>query len=174
VRLHVVGFDINRPDWVEQLQGMAARARGQYLPAQQSAALQRELKSSVFGTPEAFVLLDAQGKPAGSGEFGQNVPLPEGKYTFRTEFAGKTFEEPFWINAGSMTAVTFDAAQVAKEQAAANASPAAPQPAAPPAAADAGQPPAQTSPATGNKFCTSCGTKLAADTKFCTNCGAKQ
>ena len=174
VRLHVVGFDINRPDWVEQLQGMAVRARGQYLPAQQSAALQRELKSAVFGTPEGFAVVDAQGKPVITGEFGQNLPLPEGKYVFRTDFAGKTFEQPFWINAGSTTAVTFDAAQVAKEQGAANASPVAPQqPAAPPAAA-AGQPPAQAPAEAGNKFCTSCGAKLAAAAKFCTSCGAKQ
>jgi hypothetical protein len=153
---------------------MAVRARGQYLPAQQSAALQRELKSAVFGTPEGFAVVDAQGKPVITGEFGQNLPLPEGKYVFRTDFAGKTFEQPFWINAGSTTAVTFDAAQVAKEQGAANASPAAPQqPAAPPAAA-AGQPPAQAPAEAGNKFCTSCGAKLAAAAKFCTSCGAKQ
>jgi Ca-activated chloride channel family protein len=172
VRLHVVGFDINRPDWLEQLQGMAARARGQYLPAQQSAALQRELKSAVLGTPEGFAILDAQGKPAGAGAFGESKPLPEGKYTFRTEFAGKTFEQPFWINAGAATAVTFDAAMVAREADAQAATPAAPPPAHPAAPADAAPAPAPAGQ--GNKFCTSCGAKLTPGAKFCTSCGAKQ
>ena len=178
LQLYVVGFDVQRADWIEQLSGLARSGAGQYLAAADGAALHREMKTAVLGLPESFAITDAAGKPVGGGEFGQNVPLPEGKYTFRTEFAGKTFEEPFWINAGSMTAVTFDAAQVAKEEGVANVSPAAPpkQPAAPPAAAaDAPAAPAPAAPtAPGNKFCTSCGTKLAPGTKFCTNCGAKQ
>jgi hypothetical protein len=175
VRLHVVGFDINRPDWLEQLQGMAERAHGQFLPAQQSAQLQRELKSAVFGTPEGFAIFSADGKPAGTGAFGDNVPLPEGKYTFRTDFAGKQFESPFWINAGGTTAVTFDAAAVANEMAKAKdaaPAPAAQQPAEAPAAAAPA--PAAQPPAKDFKFCTNCGAKIAANAKFCTSCGAKQ
>jgi Ca-activated chloride channel family protein len=171
VRLHVVGFDINRPDGLEQLQGMAERAHGQFLPAQKSAQLQRELKAAVFGVPESFAIVSADGKPAAGGAFGESIPLPEGKYTFRTEFAGKQFESPFWINAGTTTAVTFDAAGVANEmKTAKDAAPAVPQ--AP--AAVANQPGEQSPPAKDFKFCTSCGAKIARAAKFCTSCGAKQ
>ncbi|MDQ3440435.1 MAG: VWA domain-containing protein, partial [Planctomycetota bacterium] len=174
LQLYVVGFDVQRADWVEQLTGLARSGGGQYLAAADGAALHREMKMAVLGLPESFSITDVSGKPAGGGEFGKSVPLPEGKYTFRTDFAGKAFEEPFWINAGSPTAVTFDAAQVAKEQGVADGSPAAPKApvSPPPVAADAAPGPAPA--AGGNKFCTSCGTKLAAAVKFCTNCGAKQ
>jgi hypothetical protein len=176
LQLYVVGFDVQRADWVEQLTGLARSGGGQYLAAADGAALHREMKMAVLGLPESFSITDAGAKPVAGGEFGHNVPLPEGKYTFHTEFAGKAFEQPFWINAGSTTAVTFDAAQVAKEQDQAKAAPAGPQQpaAAPPAAADAAQSPSQTPPATGNKFCTNCGAKLAAAAKFCTSCGVKQ
>jgi hypothetical protein len=175
VRLHVVGFDINRPDWLEQLQGMAERAHGQFLPAQQSAQLQKELKGAVFGMPEGFAIYDADGKPAGTGAFGDSVPLAEGKYSFRTEFAGKQFDSPFWINAGGTTAVTFDAAAVADEMAKAkDAAPAQAPAQAPVVENPAGPAPAAATPDKDFKFCTNCGAKLARNAKFCTSCGAKQ
>ncbi|HEX8524742.1 MAG TPA: DUF4352 domain-containing protein [Tepidisphaeraceae bacterium] len=159
LRVRIVGFDINREDWTQQLQAMATACGGQYLAAAKSDSLLRELRTAVFETPETYTVLDANGREIASGPFGKVAELAAGKYTLRTTYANQTFEETFWINAGATTAVTFQAALV---------QPAAASPSAP-AAAPAS--PASATPAQG-KFCTHCGAKLNATAKFCTSCGA--
>jgi Mg-chelatase subunit ChlD len=158
VRLRIVGFDINRADWTEQLNAMAAASGGQYLPAANLDSLVRELRTAVFETPENFTVVDDSGKQVAAGKFGSAVELPAGKYRIRSTYAGQTFEEPLWINAGTGTAVTFNAVAVPSGTTA----PSAPAPSAP------GAPPA---PASIRKFCTNCGTALAPGAKFCTRCG---
>jgi hypothetical protein len=130
------------------------------------------MRTAILGTPEAFAVLDEKGRPIKSAPFGESVPLPEGKYTFRTTFGGQTFEQDFWINAATTTAITFDAAAIATD---ASSKVDAPAVAAQPAPAQPAQPPpAQPAPAAGaKKFCTSCGAALKPDAKFCTSCGAK-
>jgi hypothetical protein len=108
MELHIVGFDINRPDWGEQLQEMARRSRGRYLAAARGEELLRELRSAVLGSPEGFLVLDGQGNEAARGRFGESKVLPEGKYRLRATFAGRTFEEELWINTEAVTWVTFD------------------------------------------------------------------
>ena len=162
VRLRVVGFDIGRADWSTQLQAMAAAARGQYLPAAQGGALLRELRAAVFETPERFTVLAAAGdKQVAAGRFGEAVELPAGKYRIRAAYAGRTFEETFWVNAGTATAVTFDATHASPTGAAATTDTAATAPAPPRGAA---HPKA--------KFCTECGKPRKPAAKFCTSCGA--
>jgi hypothetical protein len=169
VRLRIIGFDINREDWTEQLQAMAQAAGGQYLPAANNELLLRELRTAVFETPDTFVVLDESQKQVAAGEFGKSVELPPGRYSIRSSYGGQTFEEPLWINAGSTTAVTFNAVAV----------PAAPkndaQSATPVTSAPA--PAAKTAPAAAEKekkakFCTQCGNALKPSAKFCENCGA--
>jgi hypothetical protein len=172
VRWFVIGFDVNRPEWTKQLDGLARSGGGQYLAAEDGAALHREMRSAILGTPESFQVVDTQGRPVRGGEFGQTVTLPEGQYKFRTTFAGHAFEQPFWINAGTTTAVSFDAAAVAAALAAGEGTPA---PSAAPAAAAAAAPTGATqpvAPAPAGKFCTSCGGPLTPAAKFCTKCGA--
>ena len=182
VRLRIVGFDINREDWSKQLLAMATASKGQYLPAAKGETLLRELRSAVFETPETFVVTDASQKQVAGGKFGESVELPAGKYRVRAAYAGRTFEEDLWINAGSTTAVTFEAVNVSNDPGGASpvappASPAAPAMAAPaaptaqPASPEAGAP--TPAPAPKAKFCTGCGSPLAAGAKFCTKCGAK-
>ena len=163
VRLEIVGFNINRPEWLEQLKAMAARAHARYLPAEQAEDLLRELKSAVFQTPESFELVDPSGKVT-TGNFGQSFQLPEGKYRLRTSFAGENYAEELWINAGRITAVNFDAANAAALKAPAAAADAAPS---------SEPPPANAPPAAAKRFCTQCGAELKPGAKFCTNCGAK-
>ncbi len=166
VRWFVVGFDVNRPEWVEQLDGLARSGGGRYLSASDGDALHREMRTAILGTPESFAVHDDGGRPIKSGPFGESLTLPEGKYKFQTTFGGQTFAQEFWINAETTTAITFDAANIAHDKEAAQAPPpAGPAPAVAPAAAP---------PAPANQFCTSCGTKLAGGAKFCTACGAKQ
>jgi hypothetical protein len=182
VRLHVVGFDIGRDDWSEQLQGMARAAGGAYYPAAKGESLLRELRNAVFGTPEFYTVLSEDGaKELGTGKFGDVKTLKEGKYRLRTTFGGYEFEQPFWINTEGTTAVTFDAAKVAaaiadgkfSRPAGGGENPAgvtAVRQTPPPMA----EPPANAAPpAAGTKFCTNCGAKLAAGAKFCTGCGTK-
>jgi hypothetical protein len=165
IRFHIVGFDINQADWSEQLQAMAQRSHGKYWPAARAADLQRSILNAVLGVPEQFAVLDAGGKEVVRGHFGESKQLPEGKYTFRTEYAGQVFSQEFYISPGEQTATTFDAIQVVPGTAAAVAAPSAAG--APP------NPPATPEDAMKNwpKFCTHCGAPLKPGQKFCTNCG---
>ncbi len=158
VRLHVVGFDINREDWSKQLHEMSERAGGTYWPAFKAQELITGLRAAVLGRPDAFAVLDKDGKSIQSGHFGQALSLPEGHYTLQTDFAGQTFKESFWINTGVTTALVFDSRNVHP----ANATAAQPAPTSP-AAAPPGRP----------KFCSNCGAPLPAGVKFCPKCGHK-
>jgi von Willebrand factor type A domain-containing protein/zinc ribbon protein len=162
---HIVGFDINEPVWSQQLQEMARVSGGKYWPAARAADLERSVRNAVLGIPERFVIADADGRELTHGAFGDSLALNEGKYHFRTVFAGHTFDQPFYISPGEATSVTFDASQVKPGDMAAGASDAAPAaPAAPsPAAPTANWP----------KFCTRCGAPLKPGEKFCHNCGTK-
>jgi len=168
ISLQVVGFDINRPDWTEQLQGIAASGKGQYLTAAKADTLLRELKSAVFRVPDTFVVTTAKGQPVLTAPFGTEKVLHEGEYRLTTTFGGKRYAEPFWINTDATTAVVFDASKVGVDKAGqavaeTDAAPAAPAPA---------EDPVPVKPA-GRKFCTNCGAPLAPNAKFCTKCGQK-
>jgi Mg-chelatase subunit ChlD len=180
LNLQVVGFDINRPDWTEQLQGIARRGKGQYLTAAKADALLRELKSAVFRVPDTFVVTTAKGQPVMKATFGAEKVLPEGQYQFTTNYGGRKYSESFWINTEATTAIVFDASKVSPDKsggvAEAEATPA-DEP-----TADADAPPAprpakpnpRPAPAAGaKKFCRSCGKPLTGAVKFCPNCGAK-
>ena len=194
VALYVVGFDIQRPEWVEQLRGLAAAGGGHYLAAQDPQSLLPGLRAAVYRTPESFVLLDARGRPVRQAAFKEELKLPEGKYSISTDFGGKRYTEALWINTDATTAVVFDAAKIGVDKSgqdatrgAAAGAPAgrgAPNPAAPGRAAPgrtapgrgaaAGTTPAPAAPPAGaKKYCTSCGSPLAANARFCTKCGAK-
>jgi hypothetical protein len=179
VRFHIVGFDINEPIWSQQLQDMAQVSGGRYWPAAHGADLARSVRNAVLGIPDQFAVLDANGHAVHSGRFGDSVPLGEGKYLLRTAYAGRAFEQPFYVSPGETTAVTFDASQVpaaASGEAAAPAPPAAAAPtaAAAPPAAPAAPPAAPAAPPTvanWPKFCTHCGAPLKPGQKFCSKCG---
>ena len=160
IRFHIVGFDINQPDWSEQLQAMATVSGGRYWPAAKAADLQRGVRAAVLGVPEQYVLFDADGHEVARNAFGIPAKLPAGKYRFQTAYAGQTFEREIWLNPGSITSVRFDAAQ-------APAGAPAPQNATAPAMPVAPQPSIQSSP----KFCTHCGASLQPGAKFCGKCG---
>ena len=164
VRFHIVGFDINQPDWSEQLQTMAQKSGAKYWPAPRGAELLRSVKNAVLGIPEEFAVLDNAGREVFRGHFGDAKTLPEGKYRFQTVFTGWTFADEFYISPEQVTAVTFDAALAPAGQATA----------APPqatAAAPAAAP--QSGIKSAPKFCTHCGAPLKPGQKFCTHCGAK-
>ena len=170
VSLHIVGFDINRDDWSQQLKAMADAAHTPYLPAAKAAELQQELRSAVFGIPETCDVLDAAGKPIKTLAFGQPLTLEPGKYQFATTFAGQKYTESFYISPGETTAITFDSGAIAAEANAAKSAEAATAKAAEAAAKPATETPAEKPVA---KFCKNCGFPLKAGAKFCTHCGAK-
>ena len=164
VRFHIVGFDINQDDWSQQLQAMAEKAHGRYWPAARSADLQRSILNAVLGVPDQFAVLDAGGKQVAEGHFGDTKQLPSGKYIFRTQYAGQTFDQAFYISPGEQTAATFDATRVVP-----GAVTAAPSAAAAPAPSAASTPDDLLK--RWPKFCTHCGAPLKPGQKFCTNCG---
>jgi hypothetical protein len=161
IRFHLVGFDINEPDWSTQLQAMAQASGGRYWPAAKGADLERSVRNAVLGIPEQFTLTDADGHDVKSGRFGDSVTLPAGKYHLRTSFANRPFDEVLYISPQEITSVVFDASQI----------PPGPMPAAP-VAGDA--PPVTTeTPSTWPKFCAHCGAPLKPGQKFCGVCGTK-
>jgi hypothetical protein len=180
LHFRIVGFDINRSDWSSQLQAMATAAHGIYLPASRGPALLKELHSAVFETPDGFALTDQNQKQVASGQFGDSIKLQAGKYDIHATYGGRAFDQTIWINAGTTTAVTFDASAVTPgagtpipQGAAPVATPSAPvavpAPSAPVTAAPA--PGATPAPAAAPKFCTHCGAPLPAGAKFCPKCG---
>jgi Mg-chelatase subunit ChlD len=112
IRFHIVGFDINQPDWSAQLQNIAKASRGSYWPAAKASDLERTVRTAVLGLPDEYVVLSDSGKEIARGRFGQPQQLPEGKYKFQARFAGRDIAEEFWINAGEPTEITFDASQL--------------------------------------------------------------
>jgi Mg-chelatase subunit ChlD len=160
VKFHIVGFDINTPDWSQQLQAMAERSGGRYWPAAKAADLERSVRNAVLGVPDQFTVADADGHEITHGFFGDPATLPAGKYRFKTLFAGRDFDEPFNVNAGEMTSITFDASKI----------PPGPTPA---ATAVAPKATPDTSIKIWPKFCVICGTPVQAGQKFCSKCGAR-
>lgn len=160
---HIVGFDINEPDWSTQLQAMAQAAGARYWPAARGADLERSVRNAVLGLPEQFVISDADGHPVKTAKFGDSMTLQPGKYHFTTVFAGRPFQQDFYVSPEETTSLTFDASQIP---------PGPIQDSAAPPVANAPASPAE-APSTWPKFCTHCGAPLKPGQKFCTVCGAK-
>ncbi|HLQ38593.1 MAG TPA: VWA domain-containing protein, partial [Planctomycetota bacterium] len=144
LKLHVVGFDIQRDDWRQQLLAMAGAARGNYWPAG-SADLVRDLRAAVLQMPDGFVLRDAAGAEVKNGSFGDRLQLAEGRYRLETAFGGRAFAADLWINTEATTAVVFAGAQAL--------------------AVEQGAP--------GQTLCPGCRKPLPPGAKFCAECGAK-
>jgi hypothetical protein len=164
IQFHVVGFDINQPEWTEQLLGIAERGGGRYWPAAHAVDLERGVRVAVLGLPDQYVVVDSTGREAARGDFGQLQTLLEGKYRFQTTYAGTPFEQEIWINTGSTTSVTFDASKAAAGGRAGDTAAATTRPA-----------PKRAEPVTEvvKRFCTNCGAQLKPGAKFCERCGAK-
>lgn len=178
VNFQIVGFDINRADWSEQMVGMARAGNGQYLPAAQAQVLLPQLQTAIFRKPDVWIATDKAGKEVARGGFGESAKLPPGQYTIITTMAGMEFKRSAWVNSNSTTVARFDPVKIDPAKATPATTP--PAVAKPPAVAT--NPPELLKPATQPgvpaptatpKFCTNCGKPLAAGAKFCTNCGTK-
>jgi hypothetical protein len=163
---HIVGFDINQPEWSAQLQAMSQAAGARYWPAAHGADLERNVRNAVLGIPEQLVVSDADGHPIKTARFGDSVSLAPGKYRMTTSFAGRPIEQEFYISPEEITSITFDASQIPPGQ---SPGPAAPVATVPPTPAEA---PAEAT-STWPKFCTHCGAPLKPGQKFCSICGTK-
>jgi hypothetical protein len=144
VRLHVVGFDIQREDWQRQLRAMAEKGHGDYFPCA-GVELASELRAAVLQAPAGFKLCDDAGAVVKEARFGETLHLPEGHYRLETRFSGTEFAASFWINTEATTAVVFDgSAAMAVRQG-----------------------------ASGELLCPSCQKPVAKGAKFCGQCGGK-
>ncbi len=106
--LQVIGFDIQRDDWRAQLEAIAARGNGRYWPVTRAADLASYLRVAVLREPESFRVVDSGGHEVGRGRFGDRLTLPEGRYRFETEYAGRPFSTELWVNTAAVTSVVFD------------------------------------------------------------------
>lgn len=105
VELHVIGFDIGRADWSEQLAAIAERGRGRYWPARDAESLLAWVRGILAPAPEDYVVLDGAGQEVARARFGQALRLPEGRYRVRTVFEGTILEEPVGIATDATTSV---------------------------------------------------------------------
>ena len=108
VVLHVVGFDIGREDWRKQLEEIAMAGRGGYFPAGKGDDLAKTVRDAFLRCPDGYSVLDAKGVEVARGAFGDEVELPEGRYTFRTEYGKKLWSCRIWINTNRTSSVSFD------------------------------------------------------------------
>ncbi|MFN0060727.1 MAG: VWA domain-containing protein [Planctomycetota bacterium] len=164
IKFHVLGFDVNRDDWTAQLKNIAAATNGQYWFAAQPDDLLRTLRAALFGDPETFAILNADAKEVQRGRFGDSNRLPEGAYTFVTQFDDREFRQPFWINTNAATTITFDASRVRVDTTATKITTRL-RPVANPEESNADATPA--------RHCANCKDSLAPDAKFCGACGKK-
>jgi hypothetical protein len=144
MRLHVVGFDIQREDWQRQLRELAEKGHGDYFPCG-GVELASELRAAVLQAPAGFKLCDDAGAVIKEGRFGETLHLPEGHYRLETRFSGTDFAASFWVNTEATTAVVFDgSAAMAVRQG-----------------------------ASGELLCPACQKPVAKGAKFCGQCGGK-
>lgn len=109
VNLHILGFDINRPNWTRQLTQMAEASNGWYHPVAEAANLARDLKAMVTPPPPAFQIETPDGQQVAEGRFGgEALVLEPGEYLLRSELPGKNLETRFWVHPGRDTRVHFD------------------------------------------------------------------
>ncbi len=173
VQFFVVGFDINRERWTQQLRAMAQAGGGRYRPVRQAEQLTADLKSIVYPEPPQFIVRDANGEQIATGAFGgKSIQLKPGQYSLLTQYLGQEFKPEFWINGDSTTHIAFDASKIVPVEEVTHTSPAASpeREASPPAQNTENE--SQTSTATPT-FCTNCGAKLKPGAKFCTQCGQR-
>ena len=108
VTLFVVGFDIRRDDWNQQLREVAARGAGSYIAAADGQQLRARVLEAVVGLPGPFRLFDAAGKQVAEGSFGDTLRLPEGNYRLSTDYGGREVWSGLWVNTDVTTRVVFD------------------------------------------------------------------
>lgn len=167
-RFYIVGFDINRSRWVEQLRAIADAGGGVYWPVREAAALTQDLEAIVYPRPPAYRLLrvteNVEEAVAVEPFGGEPVELEPGRYRLAANYLGHDFEAEFWINPEATTRVELNAADLVPAERVIDRGPAATRESAPPRG-DSDAPNAT------SNFCTNCGSRLSPDTKFCTNCG---
>jgi len=108
VRLFVVGFDIDRPEWTRQLHAIADAAGGEYLQVDEADALAAHVTSILAPEPPAFEVTDEKGTLVVRGRFGVSFTLEPAPYTITFHYSGEPFNTTFWVNPGRTTKVRLD------------------------------------------------------------------
>jgi len=169
-QLHIIGFDINRPAWTEQLTAMAKAAGGNYVPVQNTQRLAQDVKSMVYPEAPSFRLSGPEGQEFAAQEFGQaSLELPPGAYVLQSSYLGKEIKQAFHIASDRRTTIRikasdlFSAEELSQLQTR-------PQALATPGSV---QPPSAPTQPQAAKFCTQCGTRLPEGARFCPGCGKK-
>jgi hypothetical protein len=108
VNLNIVGFDIGRKDWQEQLTAMSRAAGTPYWSASKPEMLSAQLQSAAVKAPPGFKVLDKGGKEVAAGQFGKPLKLRQGKYLFQTEWKGRPARAEFWVNTDGTTRIVLN------------------------------------------------------------------
>jgi Ca-activated chloride channel family protein len=114
MKVHVVGFDINDDDWKDQLERTAAAGNGTYFHARKAAELLGALRLATVGAAQ-YALLDKGGATVHKGALGDRLELPEGKYAFVLDLAGRKEEKTVWINTEVVSHVTVSLSKFMKK-----------------------------------------------------------
>jgi len=106
----VVGFDINRPQWTQELEAIAEAANGTYLQVAEAEDLSAQVVAAVTLSPPEFQVVNADDQPVAHETFGASVTLDPGEYTLKFEHLGESITTGFWIHPTRTTRVHFDPA----------------------------------------------------------------
>lgn len=163
IEFFILGFDINRPAWTQQLSEMAEAGKGVYLPVQHADRLTSDLQSIIVPPIPEFKITDSEGKDVSTSVFGSApLSLPKGDYTLEALGQEVDFKTSFYVRAEGTTKITLDMTQLPKRSLSTPAV----------RAEDNAPSREQTAPKpTTISFCTTCGSKLTAGSRFCTGCG---
>jgi hypothetical protein len=109
IQFTMLGFNIQNPVWLRQLNEVASTAGGLYVNVEDPRFLLRELENIINPPAPAFVLMDAEGNRIAEDLFGAEIPdLEPGEYRLQSELPGKTLETTFWVRPGRDTRIHFD------------------------------------------------------------------
>lgn len=109
VEFHILGFDINRPNWTRQLTQMAEAAGGRYQPVAEASELARDLQAMVSPPAPTFQLRAVSGDVVAEGRFGEEIPnLDPGEYLLQTRLPSGVQETRLWVRPGRTTSLSFN------------------------------------------------------------------
>ncbi|MCB9911173.1 MAG: VWA domain-containing protein [Planctomycetes bacterium] len=108
--LTIVGFDIGKPAWQDQLEQMAQAAGGAYLTADQGAELLPSVRAALQPLPDTITVEPRSGGPAQSLALPVHCELAGGEYLVRFQVGAEAFEIPIRVPNGGQTRIVLDPA----------------------------------------------------------------
>ncbi|MCC5847984.1 MAG: VWA domain-containing protein [Verrucomicrobia bacterium] len=117
VEFFMLGFGIENPVWLQQLEEIASTAGGLYHNVEDLTKLLEELQALIHPPAPEFELFDAEGQRIATGTYGDDtLELEPGEYRLRSELGDEIHESQFWIRPNATTRARFDWSAAARHE----------------------------------------------------------